>query len=367
MEWEVRDPYTGRLRFQFSSGERSGYGFVLGEMGTANFYLPRGDEAIEDMASLMPGRKRVGMMVTPKRGDSLFPWAGWVTGYSASPGGVYYGYTAKDAGYLLQKAEGAKTGTFTGSAGKVLREVLAEMKTRYTLPISLERLEDGGPYVDYTPAGKKGLSIVQELARLADHEWWFDVAVTPERVEHYLRFGRRRGRDRRGTVIWRESQHVNVGQYSQDADGIFSEALVVGGTGTYAERPAVSANAAGASRAGVTGVSAPARTPTSAVGSPIFEGTSSYRTRAATEVSALTSAAQRLFDVPEEFGESIEATLIEPNVEMNTWGIGDIVTVALETADLGVPVDLPVRVMGLEMDPDSQEHRMVLQVRAELI
>jgi len=367
MEWEVRDPYTGRLHFQFSSGERSGYGFVLGQVGTGNFYLARGEAAVEDMAALMPRRKRVGLMVTPKRGDNLFPWAGWVTGYRASPGGIYYAYVAKDASYLLQKAEGPKTGTYPGSAGKVLRDVLTEMKQRYTLPFSLERVTAGGPYVDYTPAGKKGLSILQELARLADYEWWWDVAVLPERVEHYLRFEHRRGKDRRGSVIWRESEQINIGEYGQDADGIFSETLVVGGEGTFAARPAVSANASGASRPGVTGVASPASAPPVVIGSPIFEGTSSYVTRSASDVGALTSAAQRLFDVPEEYGESIEATLIEPNVDMNAFGVGDIVTVDMETTDLGMPVQLPVRVMGLEMDPDSEEHRMVLQVRQELI
>ena len=72
-------------------------------------------------------------------------------------------------------------------------------------------------------------------------------------------------------------------------------------------------------------------------------------------------------DQPEEYGEQLSGELIEANADMDTWEVGDTILVELLSTDLGIPLSLPVRIVGIEFDPDNGQHPVEFQVRQELI
>lgn len=370
MKVEVREPYPPHAKlFEFDSGEGGAYGFKVSGEGSANFFLSRADAAVARMADVMPGRKRVGPFVTIRRADRLWTWAGWIAKYSADRAGTTYGYMARDASCILKNARAAKSGTVSGSAGNVLLAVMNEIAMRSGLPFSLERVTNGGPYIDYSPNARNGLAVLNDLAKHANYEWWFDIEVTANGVTQYLRFEERMGYDRRTDVIWNEGQQLNVGEYTQDADGYDSEVLVVGGEGSFAGRTAVTINRESNNVEQLDDVAAlPTTAPLLSDGtSPILEGSNVIVSRGVTNIVALKNAGYYRADTPEEYGESLTGEVVEASTDMEAWGVGDFITVKMIDTDLGLPQVIPVRIIGVNFKPDTGLHSLVMQVRQELI
>lgn len=332
------------------------YAFKVRKTGTASFFIARSDpNIISSLASIIANEPP---MVTIERPDGYMPWVGFVTQYDAAQKDPYATFLCADHSWRLAAPHGARTRKnqfYKTASGRVIKDVFRDMEDRAE-PAPFLKYDDviDGPLANYEVRADYGLDLLEEIAKQANYEWGFSYNVSPSQVEAHLNWVQRLGKDRRNEEVWQEQKHFTDARYTLTyANGIRS-AIAVGGSGPFAQRPAVVVNQSGSAE-----VSAYKKTPVSAYG---LGGTRSAVTEQITDANVLRQKAVQMHEAPEFAVEQIALRLFEDAIDMSRFGIGDIRTIRLSTTSLGSGIERTVRIIGLQFVPDTHEVEVETQV-----
>jgi hypothetical protein len=321
------------------------YGFGIGEPMMAQFKVSRADPN-------NAGAFRLGMMVTFKRDDGLHPWAGYITERRMSGDDPMVEIDCRDhAGALFQIAALPRyDAEQTLSAGEWIRRMGQAVNARGQPPLDVQWPTSAGAPVAFTPSMESYLDFLRTMAEHDDAEWALAHDLKGDRVITRLNWARRLGSDKRN-IIW---ERYTRSRFTQTASAFTGTTVAVGGTGSYAERPAEAASAAGLGvDATIAGNALPkARKPP--IASPIFDGTVVTTHQSVTNRSALANAARRRHDLPPESAERLELTLAETDVNMQDLELGAIYTVKFPSLDFGLGIERYVRLMAFSLGQEGQ-------------
>jgi hypothetical protein len=356
-----RDPFPPHTAFlQVHPVEKSlRYGFPLMRMATATFRVSRSDPNVAKFVD-----KIQTAMVTIQRDDKLWPFVGFVTKYTAPRKDPEVELGVSDHVWLLARARTRLSGFASGASGTVLASALADMKARAEPPLNFElAFSAGGGLADWEFKPDEGLDFLKRLSSATGWEWAFIHEITDDGVRTVLDWREFIGQDRRVEVVWEESKHLADVTYSFDAKGFAAAGVAVGGSPSLAVRPAAVQSQSGTSNDG---------TPTRkldraawAQASPALMGTRITREPQVTNQETLFAAAANLRESPQHVARQLSLSIHEGAVEMDRFGVGDIVTVRLADTDLGMPLQVPARLLAINMRPDSGVHEVEAQVVEE--
>lgn len=325
------------------------YGFKLRRQQTASFLLSRSDPNLTDFRDLMLPEEPA--MVTIERPDGYLPWVGFVSGFDASQADPHVTFLLADHAWRLSEARTRKSQMYATASGRIIKDILRDMEDRAepALYLKYATVPDGPP-ANYEVRMNTGLDLLEALAKQADSEWGFAYNVTDRQVETHLTWQSRQGIDRRDEEVWQEQKHFTKAAYSlRYANGIRSAVAVGGGAASFGARPAVAVSKRG-SAADVD------KAYPRAVAGYGLGGTRLAFTQQVTDAAALRTQAQQMHEAPENAVEQISLTVLESAIDMARFGLGDIRTVRLATTALGDAIERTVRIIGIEMHPDTREH-----------
>lgn len=351
------EPPHDVLLESFIAGMR--YGFAVRRDGKASFMLPRSDPNATKFAYLMTQSDRP-PMVTIERPDGYIPWVGFVDEIREPFGDPFITYFLQDHTLRLRNARIRKGGvaTTTQGSGDLITNILKECNGRGAPPLYLD-LDNitAGPGVQYTPSASYAYDFLEDMAKLTDWEWGFAYEVDEKHVKTFLTWTDRVGQDRSGEDIWEEAKHFTKVSRNLKYSYQYDAATVVGGTGTFNDRPAAEVSRSGLTSDGIdlTGKKSGAR-------SPGLGGTYVEVIPQTTDASVLRTSALRIHTDLRRVPEQLSFSLHENQVDMSRFGVGDYRTIRLQTTDLGSAVQRTVRIIGIEMQPDTKEISCETQV-----
>jgi hypothetical protein len=303
----------------------------------------------------------LGNMISVEPDDGLLPWAGFITDIDYSESDPYITIACKDhAGALYQRARTAKTWPAqTDSAGKILSRIWLEADARRAPPLVTELPPLEGPHITIITSAEPLLSFMRDLAQATDWEWGIAYqTVRPAELTTELVWRERIGADRRNEVIFEQGSHFANPTYRRSAGGQSASSVAVGGTGTFASRAAVEANASGQGAAGIEGIAVPV----TAGNSPALMGSQVAIMRNVTDSDALARAARRMMGKPPELiGNRITMKLVESRIDIKLIEIGGIYSVRFKDILMGLSMTAAVRCVALTRGTDG-----ILEMIAEV-
>lgn len=325
------------------------YGFKVRKTGTCAFQVARSSPNLRKfLESMIPTEPA---MVTIERRDGYLPWVGFVTQYDAALADAEGLIQGADHSWRLAAPHGARTRKnqfFKTAGGRIIKDVFRDMEDRgEPAPMLLYDNVADGPLANHEVRADFAFDLLETVAQQTDYEWCFSHNVS-KGVDTHLGFVYRQGNDRRHEEVWQEQKHfVTAGHTITYANGV-KAAFMVGGSGTFAGRPALVVNAGGSA----PDVTAYPKRPVSAYG---LGGTRSVVTEQITDPSVLRQRAIQLHEAPEWAVEQIRLKLFEDAVDMSRFGLGDYRTIRMATTSLGTAIERSVRVIGIQMIPKAHE------------
>lgn len=315
------------------------YGFNFMESSAIGFKVSR---ATATSAHLF----RRGMMVSIERDDGLFPWAGFITHRKLSLADPTATIICSDyRSAIYARARTAKGwGEMTGSAGSILERVWHEANGRQEPPLVTHLPNLHGPPVKITPRAETMLQFINDLAFASDWEWGLRYTVSRQELRTDLVWQKRLGKDY-STELVIEADMCEEATIDEDSEAKVVSALLVGGSGTFADRPAVQVNAAGRIDEGIEAEKVTVAKPTS----PALMGTRVDTFEAVTDKATLQAGARRLFSDPRFEGDRITLRIAESRVDLDKIAIGNKLGVRFKDIDLGLPYERVVRCLGLTL------------------
>lgn len=335
------------------------YGFVLDRASRAIFSISRGDPLFSENLGLLD----IGSMVSLERvDDDALPWVGYVTFMHIDKTAPAGSFVCDDfAGSIYMKARTPKNwAELDQAAGLHIQNTFRDADARQNPPVMTRLDMDGGlgPHVAYTPRAEPLLDMLRTMSRLG-WEW----AVHPHGLkggplQMHLQWAGQVGFDRSTEMIFTEGAHFENAKLHKSADGHFSNALAVGGTGDFGARDAAQANAAGSGSdlELITGTAFEKAPPTS----PALAGTRTLIEPSVTGTDALGSMARRLHTAPEHIRERLTFQLVESAIDMEKIELGSYYGVRFSDLELGLGYERVVRCMALNCDESG-----VLEMIAE--
>jgi len=352
---KLRSPHPPHEEVLTLEGATSiSYGRMLSRKNTARFLLSRADVNLTAFGHLLhPDGPPP--MYTIERPDGLHSFVGFLTDYDAEQQDPYAEFVLADHFWRLENATTQKRGRVTASAGQLVVDTLAEINARGepALYLDLDGIE-GGAAVTWNYQLDEGMSFLSGVARSSGREFMLSHEIDPAFVRTRLLFREFIGRDRRGEVVLEEGSAIARAKYHIDYSKGIATGIAVGGTGSIADR--IAESAAAKSQDGIS-ATVPRTVERRGLG-----GTRTLIQQQVTNPEALRAAAQRLHEAPEHAVETLGFDLVEDNVDMALFDVGDICTVRLVTTDLGMALERPVRVLGINYNPESGVHRVTPQV-----
>jgi hypothetical protein len=334
------------------------YGFMVGRPTTATFRVSRSDPNV----GKFPDAFKLGQMVTIERTDNVLPWAGYITQRTLPLGDPYVSFTCKDhAGALFAKARTAKDWQpLDRAAGDLLKLVFSDVDARAEPPLMVRLGGDlaGGPNVEYTAKAQTFLAFLQTVSRITGWEWGLHHSIEQEPVTTLL-WRDQIGGDYRNEIVFDQEIGFTEARLTQSSDGYLGGVMVVGGSGTFRDRPAAQANREGRADAGVDGHKVVAD---EAAESPALAGTQVLIEQAVTSVAALGTAAVRRFKSIELLKERLTIQLREGGINMKRLELGSVYTVRFSDLDFGLGVERAIRAIGIRLGQDG-----VVQIVAEVL
>ncbi len=332
------------------------YGRMLMRKNTASFRISRADPNLAKFRHLLTPDGPPPMF-SIERPDGTHPWAGFLQDYVVRSSDPTAQFVLADHAWRLEESVTAKTGVLRGAFTDVVIRTLREIDARGEPALYLQYdHNEGGPRLDYAYQAAKGLDFLQQAAKFTGWEWGFAYNVSPAKVETTLMLRQSIGRDVRDSVVLDEGVHLKDIDYSLRYSEGIAAGLVVGGTGTFGDRSAVAASRNGRAREGVD-----TRTASNATQRGIG-GTRVLIDRQVTEQQALINAAQRLHTSPEWVPEQVGFVIVEGEVDMARFTLGDTQTIRLDETDLSTPRVLYARTIGINYNPQTREHRVEAKV-----
>ncbi len=392
-----RSPFPPHQTIVQANASKVSYGFMLLRPNTATFQLPRSMPNLNDFRQYMG----IGAMVTIERDDGLLPWVGMVTKISANSAASMVQYTLHDhAGALFTRSRTpSQWRPYTGSAANILERLFRNVNDRARPPLLVEfTAEPGGPTLVYEPRAETFLDVLNTMVDFTGYEWELQHVIDGEPVTT-LRWTSQVGQDFSGTQTWEQGIHFTDVEYTQDADGFFASGIAVGGEGDFRDRPSVAVDVSGEGersipdvrgtpfgrRFGVpVGVGQFGRREGVPVGTvqfggrigrpvgqggvldvdnPTKSGTRTIIERQVTGHEALFAAANKLFNRPDQVAEQLSFSIAESEVDIEYVALGNIVTVRLNNVDLGAGLSRTVRIIGLQVTPETG----IIQVESEIL
>jgi len=330
------------------------YGRMLSRKNTARFLLSRADVNLTEYGHLLhPDGPPP--MYTIEREDGLHPFAGFLTDYDAEQQDPYAEFVLADHFWRLENATTRKRGRVTASAGQLVVDTLAEINARGEPPLYLD-LDgiDGGEAVAWNYQLDQGMSFLAGVARASGREYMLSHEIAPAYVKTRLLFREFIGNDRSSEIVLDEGRAIASAKYHIDYSKGISSAIAVGGTGLIADR--IAESAAAKSQDGIN-ATVPRTVERRGLG-----GTRTLFQQQVTNPEALRAAALRLHEAPEYAVETLTFDLVEDNVDMARFEVGDICTARLVTTDLGMALERSIRVLGINYNPETGVHRVTPQV-----
>lgn len=335
------------------------YGFMRNRPQSASFKISRANSNLDNYGHLIAA----GAMVSIERSDGYWPWIGYVTEMIDAPDDPYISIVLRDHTFLLEQSRTAWGGSFAGSSGRLIRETLSEINARGEPPLMLDlsQLPDNGPRVTWEYKADKGLSFLQRVQTITGWEWALRPSLSDKRVIVQMVWAERIGADRREAVRWEEGRHIVQVRYGQRASGFVRAALVSGGSGDFAGLVAVQASERPVPD--VESFSHGLRRETDVPDSPALRGTLTYHEHQVTDLDSLRAGAVQLLQAPDNAAETLSFSLVESAIDMSQLGIGDIVTV--QTQNTARRLRRVVRVIAVQLNPDTEVHSVEVQVLPE--
>lgn len=339
---ENAPPY-GAVCAVFPSALR--YGFKLRREQIASFSVPRSDPNLPDIWRLLQlSSVDRPPMVTVERPDQAFPFVGFVQRVEMPADDPAITFTLADHAWRLRRSATLRRGRERKAAGQLIRDVIGEIGERAAPPLGLRvDLVEDGPPADYTFQVDEGLKFLEGMSKQAGGwEWGFSHSITDQGVSSYLLFTDSLGADRTADT-WREGRHLVAPSMSFDFDEAIDSAVVVGGRGAIADRQAAEVNRTGKSAGGfVVGRRVSARQP----------GLGGTRIEFAPETSdplALQRIADSIHDSPFNVSEAISLGVLETEIDPLDLAVGDRRRIMLTSANLGVPTERLIRILGIDI------------------
>lgn len=260
--------------------------------------------------------------------------------------------------------------TFTNQAAGIIAMQLLRLvnSTNATGIWSSTRSEPGTPIrgtIDFS--GSWLGNALDELAKKTGDEWWLEQVVERNKIEVFLRWGRKRGSDKSGAIHLQEGIHFAENKYIRDALGFAQSVTVIGGGATVADRPAAVRSF---------------DRPSSYVGkgTTIERGSESHRRSLALspvlsqevveylpldeDEAVLSDAAQKALENPLTAAETFDLTIND----ILDWSLiepGDIVRVILANVGFG-GVSRRVRILAMQPDEDTGEMDLAVEVEKDV-
>ncbi len=355
---EIRQPFPPHALLTLVRYSALSYGFLLGGVGSASFGVSRADPALLDT----PGFFEEGKAVTIRRDDKALPWAGYITGTRVSLDDPVAGFECQEAsGALFEWAHTAQQWSERQlSASQWLRWVFADVNGRGNPPLLVQVAPfEGGPAINVSPQANDFRSFLGTIAEFADWEWELHHRIG-QGVVTELVFQERVGRDYTSELIFEEGVHFTAAERVTDVAGFIQSSTVVGGTGTFRQRPSVQVVQTGSGESGVT-----TQRQTGAVStSPAKAGSRVLIEPSVQNEPALRASAQRQYRTPAHVGERLSLGLYEDAINMHQIALGGVYRVRFDDLNMGRPLERKVRVLGIKLGVDGVVEPVVEVERA---
>ena len=337
--------------------------YALASPGRAVFRISQSEATDRDVA-------REGRMIVILSTENVPPWVGRLDALDFNGGDRTIEITCADWRQILYERitpVGFEPGS--GSGASIAFQALREAGGRNSLGVWPLFREPGGWIAGGIRAGGKSLgALFDELAAITDDDWWLDYDVRWSRVEIYLRWSRRRGRDRAAALHLLESAHLARATYGRDALAGTRAVVAIGGGGDLSDRPAaIRASAQSARYLSLAAVPAePAsvtETRQAAARSPTLAREAVTIFPQITDVAVLALATRRALERPLMAAESLALTVAAgAGVAWADFGLGDTIRVKLASANFG-GIDRSARIVGVQPDEAAGELDLALEVQ----
>lgn len=235
---------------------------------------------------------------------------------------------------------------YSGLAGAAAMDIVRLANARLWAGIT-PRLTKGGSSLEapYETRANSVLAALNELSAQTGDEWG-RTYVCGQRAECWFAWQRRIGSDLRHVAhIWERSLAEH--RYELDRLNEADQVMVVGATGTYAERPSASINTDGTT----TGVTYKeerkgAKTAALAQRAIAIDDSAAQDQQSAAAVARAISVAQ---------GTNAETIIISVtgNTDWSWFQIGNVVTARIPRVRLGAGFVTPFRVLGIQPDHET--------------
>ena len=356
---EIRQPFPPHALLTLVRYSALSYGFLLGGVGSASFGVSRADEALLDT----PGFFQEGKVVTIRRDDGALPWAGYITGTRISLDDPVVGFECQEAsGALFDWAHTAQQWSERQlSASQWLRWAFADVNGRGIPPLMVQLAPfEGGPAIKVSPQANSFRSFLDTIAEFADWEWSLHHRLGRQTVVTELVLQERIGRDYTSELIFEEGVQFTAAERVTDVTGFIQSSLVVGGSGTFQQRPSVQVVQTGS---GETGVTTQRRTGAVST-SPAKAGSRVIIEPSVTNEPALRASARRQYRISANVGERMVLGLYEDAINMHQIALGGIYRVRFDDLNLGRPMERKVRILGIKLGVDGVVEPVVEVERA---
>jgi hypothetical protein len=204
----------------------------------------------------------------------------------------------------------------------------------------------GGPTVSYTARAETLLSFLRTMATATGWEWALvPAAVDARGASVKLVWAERIGEDVRG-LGFEQGASITEASLEQDAEGFLASAVLVGGTGTFADRPAAAVTISGQSAGGIDAnpLEQPQRP-----SSPALAGTRVIVEQQVTNRDVLMQGAAKQHVAPRWVRERLSLTVAEAELDLTKLGLGNYYRFRTGDLALGLGVERIVRVIAFDL------------------
>lgn len=236
---------------------------------------------------------------------------------------------------------------YTGSAGRAAMDIVRIANATLATGIEPRDVSGGAPLDGpYEPRANSVFAALGELAALSGDEYG-RTYVCGQRAQCWLSWQSTVGYDLRNVChVWDRS--LVERRYELDRLNEAETVTVIGATGTYADRPSASVNAAGARLAQVNyTVPLPPH-----VRSSIAARQTQTDDAAATDRAAAAAAARALSVALGKNAETIIVT-ISGNTDWGWFQLGNVVMIRIPRIRLGAGFVTPFRILGIQPDHEN--------------
>ena len=345
---KARAPWEPHTEIVATRGNDVAYGFALGADNTASFNLARDSAAFTSA----PDAFAKGNMITLERADGHLPWVGYIRERKQSISDPMIGFVLGDqANVLFSQATTPKAwAPRTTIAGTLIKEVVAFVNDRGHPPLFLQLGSDfgGGPAGTFETNAADLLSFLRDMSERTGWEWGLSHEVG-ESVVTRLIWKDRIGENREQTVF-SEGKSFHDALLTEDVFGYITEAIAVGGSGTFRDRRALSVSPLGDAQPGIIG--RPFDVQHERI-SPALMGSVVFVDQEVTGDEALAAAAKRRFSNPDVTREALSFQLVESEIDVAQCEIGALYTVSFASLRLGLGLERTVRMISMQLGEDG--------------